>query len=130
MALSAGRGIATAHDIRDAVVCERRGGMTQTEGEPMTRESYVYIMTNKSNRVLYTGVTSDLRKRVWQHKEGVTGGFTQRFNVKKLVYVEVYTDIRDAIAREKQIKAGSRAKKIALVESMNPEWRDLSEDLQ
>ncbi len=95
----------------------------------MNRQSYIYIMTNKSQRVLYTGVTSDLRKRVYQHKEGSVPGFTRKYNVKELVYFEVFDDIRDAIAREKQIKKGSRQKKIDLINAMNPEWRDLSEEL-
>lgn len=95
----------------------------------MNRQSYIYIMTNKSQRVLYTGVTSDLRKRVYQHKESSVPGFTRKYNVKELVYFEVFDDIRDAIAREKQIKKGSRQKKIDLINAMNPEWRDLSEEL-
>ena len=93
------------------------------------RESYVYIMTNKSNRVLYTGVTTDLKRRVGQHKEGTIAGFTRRYNVNKLVYVEVFPDVRDAIAREKQIKGGSRQKKVDLINAANPEWRDLYDDL-
>ncbi|MFC1736846.1 GIY-YIG nuclease family protein [Candidatus Hydrogenedentota bacterium] len=91
----------------------------------MKNDSYIYIMTNKSNRVLYTGVTSDLVKRVWQHREGVEEGFAKKYNAKKLVYFEVFGDILNAIAREKQIKGGSRQKKIDLIESQNPEWKDL-----
>ena len=93
------------------------------------QQSYVYIMTNKFNTVLYTGVTSDLKKRVWQHKEKLADGFTQRYNVTKLVYYEVFHDIRDAITREKQIKGGSRQKKIDLIQSMNADWHDLYDDL-
>ena len=93
------------------------------------RRSFIYILTNKYNRVLYTGVTSDLKKRVWEHREKLVDGFTKRYNVTKLVYYEVFADIRDAITREKQIKAGSRQKKIDLIVGMNPEWRDLYEDL-
>lgn len=93
------------------------------------RQSYIYILTNKYNTVLYTGVTSDLKKRIWEHREKLAEGFTKRYNVTKLVYYEVFADIRDAIAREKQIKAGSRQKKINLITGMNPEWRDLYEDL-
>jgi len=89
----------------------------------------VYILTNKNNTVLYTGVTSNLVKRTIQHKEKSVPGFTKRYNIDKLVYFEFYTDIRDAIAREKQIKAGSRKKKIELIESMNPEWSDLFGDI-
>jgi len=89
------------------------------------KPGYVYMMTNKSNNVVYTGVSSDLVKRVWQHKHGVTGGFTARYRVHKLVWFVCYEDIRDAISREKQIKAGSRSAKLRLIERMNPEWKDL-----
>ena len=89
----------------------------------------VYILTNKNNTVLYTGVTGTLIKRTIQHKEKSIPGFTKRYNIDKLVYFEFYADIRDAIAREKQIKAGSRKKKIELIESMNPVWRDLFDDI-
>ena len=93
------------------------------------RESYVYIMTNKGNRVLYTGVTSNLTERVWQHKQGQGSHFTSKYKTTKLVYFETFGDIRDAIDREKQIKAGSRTRKLGLIQAMNPEWRDLYEDL-
>jgi putative endonuclease len=87
----------------------------------------VYILTNKWNTVLYTGVTSDLVKRVAEHGSKVDPeGFAARYRLTKLVYFETTNDIRAAIAREKQIKAGSRAKKIELIESMNPDWTDLS----
>jgi len=89
----------------------------------------VYILTNRYNSVLYTGVTRDLRKRVYQHHEKMVGGFTNWYNVNKLVFYEMTDDVYAAIAREKQIKAGSRQKKIDLVNAMNPEWRDLYEDL-
>ena len=91
----------------------------------MDKQYYVYIMTNKGNRVLYTGVTSNLRRRVYEHKGKLTKGFTERYNVNKLVYYEICRDVSNAILREKQIKAGSRAKKIGLVNRMNPDWRDL-----
>lgn len=87
----------------------------------------VYIMTNKQNAVLYTGVTNDLARRAYQHRNGLSGGFTSKYRVTKLVYYEVGTDIRAAIEREKQIKAGSRQKKLDLINEMNPEWQDLSE---
>ena len=93
------------------------------------RQYYVYIMTNKHNTVLYTGVTNNLKKRAWQHKEKLVEGFTQRYHVVKLVYYEVVEDARAAIAREKQIKGGSRQKKLDLVNSMNSAWRDLYDDL-
>ena len=95
----------------------------------MNQRYYVYIMTNKHNTVLYTGVTNNLRRRVWEHKEKLGGGFTSRYNVNKLVYYEDTADVRTAIAREKQIKGGSRQKKIDLVNSLNPDWRDLYDDL-
>ena len=93
------------------------------------RQYCVYIMTNRHNTVLYTGVTNDLKKRAWQHREKLVEGFTKRYNVTKLVYYEVFDDVHAAIAREKQIKAGSRQKKIDLVNSMNREWRDLYDEL-
>lgn len=82
-------------------------------------------MTNKVNTVIYAGVTSDLKKRVYEHKEKLADGFTKKYNINKLVYYEIFDDIRDAILREKRIKAGSRAKKIALIDSINPEFKDL-----
>ncbi len=90
---------------------------------------YVYIMTNKNNTVLYTGVCNDLMRRVWEHKHKVNPrSFTARYNICKLVYYEWGSDINAAIAREKQIKGWLRSKKIALIENENPEWKDLSEE--
>ncbi len=89
----------------------------------------VYILTNKHNVVLYTGVTHNLRARTVQHKEKQIPGFSKRYNLDKLVFFEFYEDIRDAIAREKQIKAGSRKTKIALIESLNPDWKDLFDEI-
>ena len=86
-------------------------------------------MTNNSNTVLYTGVTNDLKRRAYEHKERLVGGFTRKYNITKLVYYEVFEDIENAILREKQIKAGSRRNKIELVNSMNKEWHDLYEEL-
>ncbi len=88
----------------------------------------IYIMTNKNNHVLYTGVTSNLFKRVAEHKDKVLAGFTSSYNVTKLVYYEEFETMEEAIAREKQIKGGSRKKKIDLIQSMNPEWKDLYDD--
>jgi putative endonuclease len=88
---------------------------------------YVYIMASAS-RVLYTGVTSDLQRRVIEHQQRLLPGFTQKYHVTQLMYCEVFRDVRDAIQREKQIKAWPRAKRIALVETMNPHWKDLSAD--
>jgi putative endonuclease len=93
------------------------------------RQYYVYILTNKGHTVLYTGVTSDLKGRVYQHREKLVMGFTSRYNVNKLVFFEVTEDVNSAIAREKQIKAGSRQKKIELIQGMNPDWRDLYDEL-
>ena len=95
----------------------------------MSEQYYIYLMTNKYNTVLYTGVTNDLIRRIYEHKEKLIGGFTKKYNVSKLVYYEIFTDINSAIAREKQIKAGSRQKKIDLINSMNPEWRNLYDGL-
>jgi putative endonuclease len=81
------------------------------------------------NGTLYTGVTSDLTKRVWQHKENVVAGFTKKYHIHQLVYYELADDMSVAIAREKQIKSGSRAKKIALIERQNPAWLDLYDGL-
>jgi putative endonuclease len=93
------------------------------------KHSYVYVLTNKNNTVLYTGVTADLAKRIWQHKEKVVEGFTKRYNLDKLVYYEAFEDINNAIAREKQIKGSSRLKKIGLIEGMNKDWNDLYDEL-
>jgi len=95
----------------------------------MKREYYVYMMTNKRNAVVYTGVTNDLKRRVYEHKEKLVHGFTKKYNIIKLVYYEVFEDIENAILREKQIKGGPRGKKIELINSMNKEWRDLYGDL-
>lgn len=93
----------------------------------MERGGAIYIFTNKNNTVLYTGVTSDLRKRSHEHKNKIfASSFTTRYIVSKLVYYEVFTSMEEAIACEKQIKAGSRKKKVTLVEKLNTEWNDLS----
>ena len=91
--------------------------------------SYVYILFNKRNGTLYTGVTSDIIRRVYEHKVKINDGFTKKYNVDKLGYYEVYYDISDAIKREKQIKGGSRKDKIMLIESVNPNWNDLYNDI-
>jgi putative endonuclease len=90
---------------------------------------FVYIMTNQHHTVLYTGVTNDLVRRTFEHREKTNPGFTSRYNVDKLVFFEETSDVLAAIAREKQIKGGSRRKKIALIEGLNPGWRDLYGDL-
>ena len=91
----------------------------------MNKHPAIYIMANKPNGTLYTGVTSDLIKRVYQHKNAVTRGFTSRYGCKLLVYYEQCEEMLSAIEREKQIKSGSRKGKILLIEKMNPRWEDL-----
>ena len=93
----------------------------------MSKEYYVYIMTNKS-KTLYIGVTSNLMRRVHEHKEKLIEGFTSKYNIHILVYYESTSNVHAALAREKQLKGWLRAKKIALIESLNPEWKDLSEE--
>ena len=92
----------------------------------MVRTYYVYLLTNANHTVLYIGVTNDLPRRVAQHKAGVHEGFTKQYNVHKLVYFETYPDINAAIVREKQLKAGSRARKLALINLNNPAWEELA----
>ncbi len=89
----------------------------------------MYIVASQRNGTLYTGVTSDLARRAFQHREGLVPGFTSRYGCKTLVFYEGYPTMIEAIAREKQIKGGSRKKKLALIEAMNPRWRDLYKDL-
>ena len=97
----------------------------------MERGGFVYFMTNKNNTVIYTGVTSNLRNRVYEHKTGkYSNSFTNRYNCYKLVYYESFLFIEEAIAREKQIKAGSRKKKEDLIRKMNPTWQDLFEQIE
>jgi putative endonuclease len=88
------------------------------------KQYYVYIMANFSGTI-YTGVTNNLERRVYQHKNKLIKGFTSKYNINKLVYYEAHYDINKAIQREKQIKSANRAKRVALIESMNPEWADL-----
>ncbi len=87
---------------------------------------YVYMVTNWNNKVLYTGVTNDLARRIYEHREKKVRGFTSRYNLKKLVFFESNTDINAAIAREKEIKGWVRSKKDALIATMNPDWNDLA----
>jgi putative endonuclease len=95
----------------------------------MNKYYYVYIMTNKNHSVLYTGITNNLKRRVYEHKEKKKEGFTNKYNVTKLVFYEHSQDVNSAILREKQIKGGSRAKKIDLINSINSQWKDLYSDL-
>ena len=91
----------------------------------MTEQYYVYILFSKKNGTLYVGVTNDLIKRIWQHKNKVADGFTKRYNVNNLGYYEIFGDINLAIAREKQLKGGNRKTKLELIELNNPDWQDL-----
>ena len=93
------------------------------------KSGYIYILTNKTNEVLYTGVTSDLQKRIYEHKNKLADGFTKKYQINKLVYYELFDQIDDAIIREKQIKGGSRSKKLKLIKTMNPNFNDLYAEL-
>ncbi len=94
----------------------------------MSKQYYVYIMTNQRHTVFYTGVTNDLARRVFEHKQKMIAGFTKRYNVIKLIYYEVFLDINEAIAREKQVKDYRREKKFQLIREMNPNWKDLADE--
>ncbi len=97
----------------------------------MKKGGCVYIITNQYNRVLYTGVTAELRARIWEHKtKFYPDSFTSKYNCNKIVWYEVFPTIMEAIEREKQIKGGSRKDKIALINSLNPTWKDLWNDIQ
>lgn len=94
-----------------------------------SKQYYVYILFNKKNGTLYVGVTNDLVKRVWQHKNKVVDGFTKQYGIDKLGYYEVFNDINSAISREKQLKGGNRKTKLELIELNNPNWNDLYYDI-
>jgi putative endonuclease len=95
----------------------------------MEKRYYVYILTSKYGSTLYTGVTNDIARRLNEHKRSINNGFTKRYNVNKLVFVEAHPTAESAITREKQIKGGSRKKKVDLIEHLNPGWDDLTEDV-
>ena len=95
----------------------------------MNKQFYVYILASKRNGTLYTGITSNLIQRVWQHKNNIIEGFTKTYNVKTLVFYEVHNNVESAIAREKRIKKWRRAWKLQLIENMNPKWNDLFEEI-
>jgi len=101
----------------------------RTNGCEDVKQPAVYILANRKNGTLYTGVTSNLPQRVWQHRTGVVAGFTKRYGCKLLVWYELHSTMPNAITREKQIKGGSRKRKLALIEAVNPDWRDLFEEL-
>ena len=90
------------------------------------RSYWIYILASRKNGTLYTGITNSLERRIWQHKQGATASFTAKYGVNRLVYFEPFSDVNNAIAREKQLKAGSRKRKIALIERENPAWLDLA----
>ena len=92
------------------------------------KNSYVYLLTNKNNTVIYVGVTTDLVRRIYEHKTGLFRGFTKRYNCNKLVYYEEFSNINKAIEREKQIKAGNRKRKEYLITITNPDWVDLAKE--
>ena len=93
------------------------------------KQYFVYILFSERNGTLYVGVTSNLVKRIWEHKNHVVESFTSKYNVDKLGYYEIFNDINEAIKREKQLKAGNRKKKLELIETNNPEWQDLYFDI-
>ncbi len=95
----------------------------------MTRGGFVYMMSNRKDGTLYVGVTSDLPRRAWEHREGVADGFTKRYGLRRLVWFEPHDDIRDAIARENALKHWTRAQKIRLIHEANRDWRDLSGEI-
>jgi putative endonuclease len=95
----------------------------------MDKQFYVYILAKARNSTFYVGVTSDLRRRVWEHREDAADGFTRRYGIKMLVYFEVFDDAENAIRREKRLKRWSRRWKIQAIEATNPEWRDLYSDI-
>ena len=95
----------------------------------MNKQYYIYILSNENNTVIYTGVTNDLKRRVFEHKEKMVEGFTKKYNVSKLVYYEVGQDVMGAIFREKQLKSMSRLKKNELIAQFNPYWNDLYEEI-
>ena len=103
--------------------------MDRRKGARQMKRPCVYIMASKRHGTLYAGVTSDLPRRAFEHREGLAKGFTKKYGCKILVWYELHETMIEAITREKQIKAGSRAKKLALIEALNPEWQDLFETL-
>ena len=93
------------------------------------KQYYVYILASKKNGTVYIGVTGDLTKRIYEHKQNLVGGFTKQYNVHNLVYYEIYEDINEAILREKQMKKWNRQWKINLIEKKNPDWNDLYKEI-
>jgi putative endonuclease len=105
--------------------CHSRGGGNPDRLKNAMKQYFLYILASKKNGTLYVGVTGDLLKRIYEHKQNIVEGFTKKYNVHTLVYYERYSDIVEAITREKQIKKWNRKWKLKLIEDMNPEWKDL-----
>jgi putative endonuclease len=114
--------------MKGALSFPRRRGSRENKIR-VNKPFYVYILASKRNGTLYTGVTSNLIQRVWQHKNNIIKGFTQKYNVKILVFYEVHDNSESAITREKRIKKWRRAQKLQLIEKMNPQWRDFYEEI-
>src|SRR5438874_13440414 len=110
---------------------ERSRGISRSKSEDVPRDYnfWVYIVTNRNHSVLYIGVTNRLSRRTWEHREGARVGFAAKYQCNRLIYYEHYRDIRQAIARESQLKKWSRAKKIGLINRLNPRWDDLGADV-
>ena len=121
--------LAMTHPFCHCEARQCRSNLWYNRGGVVSKQYYVYVMTNSRNTVLYVGVTNDLIRRVYEHKEKLADGFTRKYNIAKLVYYEVFEDIGNAILREKQMNAGSRQKKVQLINSINREWHDLYDEL-
>jgi len=121
-------GAGSDHSLDRPVIPDARRAIRNPERK-LLKQPCVYILASKRNGTLYTGVTSDLVKRVWEHKNDLAEGFTKRYSVHTLVWFEVRAEMLEAIAREKAIKSWRRQWKVKLIESVNPEWRDLYPDL-
>lgn len=115
-------------DKARAIAEPPRGSWRKRDDGAVEKTSYVYMLASECYGTLYVGVTSNLVKRIWQHREGLADGFTKKHKVKQLVWFEMHEAIIEAITRENQIKRWNRAWKIRLIQSLNPEWRDLFED--
>ena len=118
-----------AEDIRLSCRAESRHLLIEFQTVPRDYNFWVYIVTNRNHSVLYIGVTNRLSRRTWEHREGSGTGFAANYQCKKLIYYEHYRNIRDAIARESQLKKWSRAKKLGLINQLNPQWEDLGADV-
>ena len=118
------------HSLTHSVSASHYDARVRTQSIWMTMQAFVYMLASQRNGTLYTGVTSDLIARVEQHKQGLIPGFTNKYHVHRLVYYEKHADIREAIAAEKKLKRWKRSWKIRLTEKINPQWRDLYDDIR